>query len=434
VFTFTTHPAAVTVTDGVGIAFGYLQKSWRTWLPAVVVVAICSFAAYTLVGQIPSSDLYTIDSSTGQVVVDQAALGKYIGTLFETVGILAIVQLIAGWVFNACAIAGLRDRPLTASYVVGRGLMTLAASILIGLLFGCAALALILVTVVVLPIGILLDLAAIPLAIYVGVRLSFTSLAIFDGFGPIGGIQESWALSERSVLRVFGWGLMIVLISIGFGIVGSFFSVPLATGRLAPVGEAASSAISTTATCLTTFMIAVLYESQRSRRDPTLYEFAPGPGYPGPGYPGYPGPGGSYPAWPPTPPPGQYPQPPYPGGPYQPGGPYPGAPYPGAPYPGGPYQPGAGGPYPGGPYPGAPYPGGPYPGGPYQPGMPPPGWPGHSNVPPAWGSQPPVPPAGPAGQPAEPAVQPPASEPPASEPHASESPTSEPPASEPPAS
>ena len=31
-FTFSHHPTAIGVSDGIQDAFGYLQKSWRTWL------------------------------------------------------------------------------------------------------------------------------------------------------------------------------------------------------------------------------------------------------------------------------------------------------------------------------------------------------------------------------------------------------------------
>ena len=69
------------------------------------------------------------------------------------------------------------------------------------------------------------------------------------------------------------------------------------------------------ASCFIVFMMAALYESERARKDPSLYPIQPMPGYPAP-YPT--GPYGQQPY--PTAPygPGQYPAGPYAPGPWAP--------------------------------------------------------------------------------------------------------------------
>lgn len=369
-YKFRAHPATISVGDGIQDAFGYLQASWRTWLPVVAVVGAATFVLYSSISTTVTRDLYYIDPYTNQVVLNQDAFSRLLGGVLLVGGLVSLLTLVGTWVFTAIAIAGLRNRPLTLSWVVMRGLVTVVSGLVIAFGFVFAVLGLVVAIAIATSVSrslggllaIVVLLCAIPLGIYVGVRLALTSLAIFDGFGPIAAIQESWRLSQRSVLRLVGWGLMAGVIAIGFAIVATVAIIPLNTSRAEPLAQAISTGISTTGSCLIIFMMAALYESQRCRSDPRLFPYAPGPTYPGQG-PAWPYPYGPGPAYP-----GQYPAGPYPASPVCPGqgpaGPYPYGPgpaYPGQylpgpyPYPPGPAYPGQGpaGPYPGGPaYPG----------------------------------------------------------------------------------
>lgn len=364
-FSFPTHPIAIGVSDGVQAAFNYLQASWRRWLPVVIVVAVVTGIAYAALGSPDTTGLYYIDRSTGQLTW-YAGSDVRLWHVGGDLSVTGLVGLIASWVFTAAAIAGLRGRPMTLDFILVRGLMSLVASILLLFALIAAVIALVILVVAVPPLGVLGLFAAIPVLLYLVIRVVFYTLAIFDGFGPIEGISESWRLSRGAVVRLFGWGLLAILISLGFSIVSSIVGA-LFTGSTVAVGRGVEAVVTTTGSCFTVFMMAVLYESERARHDPAAYGIAAGPGYPPP-YPGAPYPYG----------PGRYPGGPaqYPGAPAWPNtGPYAGAsmPYPGqvAPYPGGPMPyPGAPMPYPGQvtPYPGepAPYAGpqAPYPGGP----------------------------------------------------------------------
>ncbi len=393
-FSFPVHPIAIGVSDGVQAAFNYLQLSWRRWLPAVIVVAVATGIAYAALGSPDTTGLYSIDRSTGQLTWD-AGSDVRLWQVGGDLSVTGIIGLIASWLFTAAAIAGLRGRPMTLDFVLVRGLMSLVASILLLFALIVAVISLVIVGVAAPPLGILGLFAAIPVFIYFVIRVIFYTLAIFDGYGPIEGISESWRLSRGAMVRLFGWGLLAILISLGFSIVSSIVGA-LFTGSTVAVGRGIEAVVTTTGSCFTVFMMAVLYESERARHDPAAYGIVVGPGYPPP-YPGAPYPYG----------PGQYPWGQYPWGPVQyPGAPtWPGAdPYAGpqAPYPGGPMPyPGAPAPYPGGPmpYPGAPapYPGAtpPYPGAPSWPAGPVPnqpmsGWIAPQGAP-GWPSQPSAP-------------------------------------------
>ncbi len=223
------------------------------------------------------------------------------------------------------------------------------------------------------PIGIILFIAAVIVAVYAAMRLSFGSLAIFDGAGPIEGLRRSWSISQGAVLRIFGWYLMASLISLGIALVSSIVSLPFAAGRFTFGAQLISSLGSGLATVLLAFMVAVLYESQRARKIPGLYPVDPrwlaAQGYgPGPGAMGSSSWLGEHPVrilprrggrlllgdrlrW--GPPPGAYPPGAYPPGSYPPGPPAGPAGYPPTAFPPGPYPPGPGAFPPGAP---APYP------------------------------------------------------------------------------
>jgi hypothetical protein len=295
VFTFKVHPAAITVTEGIQHAFEYLVSTWRTWLPIVLVVAAANFVLYLVVFDIAGDGLYYVDQWTGEVHTAPDA-GDRLLRMVPAVLLYAAVLAVSGWAFTGMAVAGLRGWKLTASVVLTRGLVSLVADLLIVAACFAVGLAWVIVTVAVPPIGILAFFVLIPVAVYAWIRITFVTLAVFDGFGPVGGLQESWRLSEGAVLRMFGWGLMAGLISGGVSMIasqGTGFMPSADSGSLAVVGGV-TGGLSAVVSVFSTFFMAVLYESQRARHDPNLY---PVPAYSYPSPPAYPGfvPPGSYP-------------------------------------------------------------------------------------------------------------------------------------------
>jgi MFS family permease len=395
VFSFKTHPAAIDIGSGLGSAFEYLQTTWQKWLAVVGIAALLTFVIYLLASPIDPSHWSNTDAF-GRSHIKTGAEGQVLAYYCLTL-LAGLVVMVAGWVFCALAISGLRNRPLDPAWVITRGLLAFVTGLLIGIVVAVISIVAIIVMAIVIAIGaaispaigVLLEIplivAAICVAIYAAIRFAFFQIAVYDGHGPIEAIKESWRLSNGSVLRLFGWGLMAVLIIIGFAILGAIASIPFTILRLTPFSQAVSTAISLTGACFIAFLLAVLYESERARKYPQIYGYAPSVGYPAmvPGapygappapYPGapvqYPGAMGQYPGAM-----GQYPGTP---GQYPPPGQYPGAmgQYPGTP---GQYPP---------PYPGAmpgypPQPPMPDWGAPPPAGMPP--YPGYPDVAPAWG-------------------------------------------------
>jgi hypothetical protein len=179
---------------------------------------------------------------------------------------VGLVTLAARWFLLANAIAGLRGRDLAAGWIVGAGLRSVAADILLSLA---------LVTVFSLalamgPIGLLLLLVAGPAGVYVAVRLTFWTLAIFDGHPVLGGAGASWRATRRSVLRVFGWSLAIGAIGLLAGI--PLLVLELVTPSLPVVSAVAGGTIDMVLAAWTTIVMAILYESQRLRTDPVAYQ------------------------------------------------------------------------------------------------------------------------------------------------------------------
>ena len=393
-FRFSNHPAAISVTEGIRDAWNYMIAIWRGWLPVLVAVALFNAAVATYLAT-NLNDIVTFNRFTNEYVWASDA-GSRLTNLLALVILEGVVTFGAGCYYWGLAIGGLRNRPITLDWVIARGVLILASGLLVAAAMIAAVLALALVIVATAGVGALLVFAWFPILVYIAIRLSFSSLAIFDGAGPIEGLERSWYLSGGAVLRTLGWGLMGVLISFLVGIVGTIAAVPFTSAKFVFGGELVSSLASGFATVLLALMLAVLYESQLARKFPGRYPVDPrwlaaqAWGAPPGAYPPGAYPPGAYP-------PGSYPPGAYPPGAYQPGAPGawsspagspPGADPPGA-YPPGAYPPGS---YPPGAYPPGSYPPGGAPGawgsptgsppGSYPPGSYPPGSPSPAGYPP----------------------------------------------------
>jgi hypothetical protein len=320
---FRTHPAAITIGSGFEAAFDYFQRTWQKWLPVVGVAALIAFVLYLMAGAVPEPGSWTTRDIYGHAHIDGGAMARYYLVSVSS----SIVTLVAGCVFYATAICGLRNRPLETGWLLFRGLLAFLTSLLIGtvtvVVVIVVAIVAIVLSIVLGPIGTLLAVglitAAIVGAVYVGIRIVFAPVAVFDGFNPIEAIQESWRLSKGSVLRMLGWGFVAGLIGVGFWLLAAMASLPFTIAGLAPLSKAISTLIALVGTCFVAYLLSVLYESERAIKYPNIYGYAPVFGYPP--YAGtdqYPGAPAGYPS-------------PYPGaGPYP--GQFPGQ-FPGAPYP-----------------------------------------------------------------------------------------------------
>jgi hypothetical protein len=172
---------------------------------------------------------------------------------------VAIVTLVAEWFLYANAIAGLRGGELSLGRIVAAGLRVLAV-----LLVLTPALLLLFVAIALLgPAGGLLLLALLPLLLIAGLRLSFWMLVVFEGRGIVESLQSSWSISRGGLLRIFGWQLALVGLSLITSI--ATFVAFAALGSLPAIPAAISSAVATAFSAWSLIVIAILYESQRLR-------------------------------------------------------------------------------------------------------------------------------------------------------------------------
>jgi hypothetical protein len=172
---------------------------------------------------------------------------------------VSIVTVVADWFLTANAIAGLRGREVTLSWVLRAGLRTLVVILAVSLL-----LTLFLMLFLVLgPIGVVLVFGLVPLVIYIAVRLAFWELALFDGAGVEGSLRRSWALTDGAALRVFGWALALMALSLLLSLATTVVAVVLPGLGIATsaLGGLASTAFQAYAVIVT----AILYESQQLR-------------------------------------------------------------------------------------------------------------------------------------------------------------------------
>lgn len=268
VFRFSDQPAAMTIGGGIRDAWEFLGQTWRKWLPAVLALAVAQSLMYLVLN--PNlNGIVSYHPSTGQYVFSDDAFQRLLPFLMSLLARL-VLAAVAGWFFLATAIGGLRNRQFGLPETVDRGLWVLWAGFLLGVALAAGVILVGIEFLVAPPLGILWGLVVTVVATVVGVRLSFYALAIFDGFGPVGAFRESWRLSKRSFLRLFGWGAAAVAIGIVLSILAG-----IATGVLPiPVVlvQGVNGIAAAISSCYSVFLMAVLYESQRARLDPALDE------------------------------------------------------------------------------------------------------------------------------------------------------------------
>ena len=260
-FQLEVDPASMTIGEGIDHAVRLLARSWRSWLPAIVAVAVIGGIGNSIINaQLP---IVKIDVANGRPEL-LPGWGHKIPVILAASFTITVAEAILGWFFLGVAIGGLRRRPVTLDWVVARGLRSFVASLLLGLIFFVGAICVIIPIALVPPLGLVLLPIAMVMFVYVAIRFAFSGLAIFDGAGPIEGLAASWRLSDRAVIRLIGWGLMAALIGIGFGIAANIIAGPLSFGP-AIIKQGLSFGIQSIGTGFVTCLFAMQYASQLAR-------------------------------------------------------------------------------------------------------------------------------------------------------------------------
>lgn len=255
---FTRSPAVATVAEGLTLAAAYWRASIERWVLAVVAVAV----ANGLVGWLFGSTV--IDQQTMARVLVPGTAGREIDPS-ELPRLLAgplavgLVSIVAKWFFVANAIAGLRGRDVALPWVLRSGFRALLADMLVAMI----VLALVTTALAFGAVGLIVLLGFLPVLAYVAIRLQLWTLAIFDGSGIAGGLSTSWTLSRRAVLRMLGWGLAVLGISLLLVAVDLLVSLVLVAVPVVP--GVITSAIDTSFAAFSAIVLAILYESQRLR-------------------------------------------------------------------------------------------------------------------------------------------------------------------------
>ena len=290
---FRANPAFVTVGEGFELTVAHLRANLALWtVPTLIYTLVVGALTYAFAQRFMSwTTTFTRDPETSQAAAEEAIrqLSENIPA-FIGLGVLFIIGSIAlNWIAMALAVGGLPGRRMTPDIAIAAGLKT----IVLGILFVGAVLALTVLGILVLvgvggaasPNGaglvLLLLLVLVPASIvvyaYLAARLTFATFAIFDGVGIVDSLRVSWNISRGGVLRILGWLLAMIGLSIAANIAGSIASAPFAA-TLPIVGTLISVALTTVLQFVQPVVLAVLYESQRMRH---LYASPGVPSLPG---------------------------------------------------------------------------------------------------------------------------------------------------------
>lgn len=266
-FEFKGDPAWVSIGDGLSLGFGLWKRTAGLWALAIFIVGVLNtlygaflFKAFT--NAMPANPGLDIDW--------MAVIGSFLPGFIASTLILGVVAMVARWVYLAIAISALRGTPLAAGWIVGRGLRSLAAELLVSVVEVLGIAALFGLAQVIDPtFPILLGLVVGFAWIWVSLRLRFWTFAIFDGAGIGAGAGVSWAITKGGLLTIIGWTIALMLVGIIPSITISLLTTPL--GAASPFKMGIQAAGTEAFSVFTMFVLAVLYESRR-RLVPVRFE------------------------------------------------------------------------------------------------------------------------------------------------------------------
>jgi hypothetical protein len=296
IIAFTSDPAGVTLGEGLSLSARYWRATIDLWsLPVALVAAVTALVTWLVGGLAPAPGSPPTTWAPG--MDPMAVIGPYLPGFLASTFVTGTVSMVAGWVYLAIAVAGLRGYRVMPGWIVRRGLRAFAVDVLLTLGFGAVFAILAILALAGGPgvVIVVMATAFVP-AVYLSVRLIFWSLAIFDGADIGQGLGATWLISRGAVARMLGWGLTVATIGLLVNVVATLVTAPLGDGN--PVRTGITAAATEAFAAYSMISLAVIYESQRRRsvlRSPVVLFVAPSP----PGFPPAPGP------FDPPPPPGR---------------------------------------------------------------------------------------------------------------------------------
>jgi len=258
---FSSDPATIDIGEGLSVAARYWRATADLWsLPVAIVAAVTAVATWAISGLMPAPGSLPTQYVPGSDPM--TVIGPLLPQLLVSTFVIGSVTMVAGWVYLAIAIAGLRGYRVMPGWILRRGIRAFAADLLVTLVFLAIFAVLAFLSFAGGP-GLLLIVMAtafVP-AIYVSIRLIFWSLAIFDGAGIAQGFQATWRITRGAVARLLGWGVMVAIVGLLVRGLAELVTIPLGDGNAVRAGITAAATEAFAAYSM--IALAVVYESQR---------------------------------------------------------------------------------------------------------------------------------------------------------------------------
>ena len=260
---FTSDPAGITLGEGLSASAWYWRATADLWsLPVALVAAVTAAATWAVASLAPVPPALPTSYVPGTDLM--ALIGPFLPQLLVGTFVTGMATMLAGWVYVAIAIAGLRGNRVMPDWILRRGVRSFAADLLVTVGFAAVFALLGLLSIAGGP-GVLLVVmitAFVP-AVYLSTRLIFWSLAIFDGAGIVQGFHATWGISRGAVARMLGWGLLVGVIGLVVRGTAELLTTPL--GEANPVRAGITAAVTEAFAAYSMIALAVIYESQRRR-------------------------------------------------------------------------------------------------------------------------------------------------------------------------
>ncbi|MEV8266663.1 glycerophosphoryl diester phosphodiesterase membrane domain-containing protein [Microbacterium sp. NPDC076911] len=256
------HP--LTFGTILGRSFAALRQNPRVLLGFALVAQAVAYIVLTVaVGAVAWLTFSRLDTVTpgsddfnailaGSITITAIAallLGLAVGALTIVVQAVVIAEVAHAAVAEKLSLGALwrQIKPVIGRLLAYTALMVIAVIVLVAVLGG-AILALGLVAApLAVGVGILVALATIPLAWWLGIKLLLVPAAIIIEHQSIGkALSRSWVLTRRRFWRTLG---LLLVVSLIFGTVSQVISFPLGllssafTSIIAPTGDPDASAI-----------------------------------------------------------------------------------------------------------------------------------------------------------------------------------------------
>lgn len=234
-------PSTFTLGDAFSTGIGLVGKP--TFIVPVLIIGVIINAAVELAfGNLLRGGL---DPSTaiGGAQIQQLMTAVLVSIVFGIIG--GILLNLYGQIWAVAATSGPLPQPGTVLGLAGQrwigviGVGIVVAVITVGLILGLVLVAGV-VAVVLGDLAILVSLAGIVVAIYVGARLMMAGWLAAEGVSISNSISGSWQLTKGQILRIIGWNLAY---GIAFGILAAILGAIL--GFVPLVGAGIAQAIGT---------------------------------------------------------------------------------------------------------------------------------------------------------------------------------------------